>query len=136
MSEKQHDLSSKLAKARLHLNKAQAHVADLETQLFEDRPTLTAIITTENLYHGVLDNLLEGAEIIGFDWRYLYVNDAVTGHGRQTKEVLLRSTVIELYPEIENTEMFAHFRTCMEERIAQHFEANFVFPDGEAPGLS
>jgi transcriptional regulator with GAF, ATPase, and Fis domain len=58
------------------------------------------------------------------------VNDTSASHGRQPKEVLLRSTVIELYPGIENTGMFAVFRKCMEERTAQHFETDFVFPDG------
>jgi PAS domain S-box-containing protein len=91
-----------------------------------------AVLDIESRYHRVLDSMLEGAEIIGFDWRYLYVNDASASHGRQSKDVLLRSTVIELYPGIENTEMFGVFRKCMEERTAQHFESEFVFPDGVA----
>ncbi|MEP6988526.1 MAG: GAF domain-containing protein, partial [Chloroflexota bacterium] len=85
---------------------------------------------SEGRYHRMLDDLLEGAEIIGFDWRYLYVNDASASHGRMSKEALLRGTVLELYPGIEQSELFAHLRICMEERIPQHFESEFSFPDG------
>ncbi|MBA3872450.1 MAG: PAS domain S-box protein [Anaerolineae bacterium] len=132
MSANRQDLLPKLATARQQLKNAQTQVVKLEALLNENQPTPSTSLVSEDRYHRLLDNLLEGAEIIGFDWRYLYVNDAVAGHGRQKKEVLLRSTVLELYPGIENTEMFAHFRTCMDERIPQHFEAHFIFPDGEA----
>ena len=132
MTENKQYLSSKLAKARQQLNKAQARVTHLEAQFFEDRLTPTELLTSEDRYHRVFDNLLEGAEIIGFDWRYLYVNDASVSHGRQSKEVLLQSTVFELYPGIENTEMFSTLQKCMEERIPKHFETEFVFPDGTA----
>ncbi|MEO8391801.1 MAG: PAS domain S-box protein [Chloroflexota bacterium] len=94
--------------------------------------TEAIVLETESRYRRLFDNLLEGAEIIGFDWRYLYANDASSSHGRQPKDVLLRSTVLDLYPGIENTEMFGRLRICMEERIAQHIETEFFSPDGTA----
>lgn len=30
-----------------------------------------------NEHETTLDNLMEGFQLIGFDWKYLYVNDAV-----------------------------------------------------------
>jgi len=32
-----------------------------------------------------LDHLLEGIQIIGFDWKYIYVNDAMARHGKYPK---------------------------------------------------
>ncbi|MEP6987833.1 MAG: PAS domain-containing protein, partial [Chloroflexota bacterium] len=130
MPANEQDSPSKLVKTQQQLKKAKARVAELEAQLIENQPPHTPI-QNEDHYYRAFDSLLEGAEIIGFDWHYVYVNDAVVGHGRQPKEVLLRSTVIELYPGIENTDMFARLRTCMEERTPQHFESEFMFPDGE-----
>ena len=40
-------------------------------------------------YQEVLDHMLEGAQIIGFDWRYRYVNDSVTQQGQQARENLI-----------------------------------------------
>jgi putative nucleotidyltransferase with HDIG domain/PAS domain S-box-containing protein len=78
----------------------------------------------------VLDNLLEGCQIIGFDYRYLYVNDAVAKQGRKPKEELLGHTMMELYPGIEATHMFSLIEQCMKERTPAELENEFTFPDG------
>ncbi len=78
----------------------------------------------------VLDVLIEGCQIIGFDWRYRYLNDVAAKHGSLSKEELLGHTMMEMYPGIENTEMFAKLRQCMEEHIPQRMENEFTFPDG------
>jgi len=49
----------------------------------------------------VLDSLQEGCLIIGFDWKYLYVNDAGVRHGRTPREQLLGRTIMDCYPGIE-----------------------------------
>ncbi|MBA4384941.1 MAG: hypothetical protein C0410_09410 [Anaerolinea sp.] len=84
----------------------------------------------EKRYHRTLDNMLEGCQIIGFDWRYIYVNDAVVNQGKKKREDLLGKTMMEVYPGIEKTEMFAALRRCMTERIDQKMENEFTFPDG------
>ncbi len=78
----------------------------------------------------VLDHLLEGCQIIGRDFTYLYVNDAVARHGRTTKEALLGRRMSEVYPGIEETPMFGLLRRCMEARTAERLENEFTFPDG------
>jgi hypothetical protein len=55
----------------------------------------------------MLDNMLEAVQILGFDWRYLYVNNAAARNGRQVKEEMLGRTVMERYPGFETTELFA-----------------------------
>lgn len=89
-----------------------------------------ALRESEDRYHRTLDNMLEGCQIIGFDWRYLYVNNAAAKHGRATREELLGSIIMEKYPGIENTAMFAVLRRCMEDRTARIIENEFTYPDG------
>ncbi len=84
----------------------------------------------ETRFRNTLDSMMEGCQIIGFDWRYIYVNDAAAKHGRRAKEELLGHTMMEMYPGIENTEMFRVLRKCMESRTSQHMENEFAFPDG------
>jgi diguanylate cyclase (GGDEF)-like protein/PAS domain S-box-containing protein len=83
-------------------------------------------------YQDVLDHMLEGAQIIGFDWRYLYVNDSLVRHARLGREELLGHTMLDAYPGIENTPLFEVLHRCMEERIPHLMENEFVFPDGES----
>ncbi|MBU2547441.1 MAG: PAS domain S-box protein [Proteobacteria bacterium] len=89
-----------------------------------------ALRNRDELYRATLDHMMEGCQIIGFDWRYLYVNDAVVRHGKQARERLLGRTMMEVYPGIEDTEIFACLRRCQEERIVEHLENEFRFPDG------
>src|SRR5688500_3444250 len=84
----------------------------------------------QNSENSVLDHLLEGCQIIGFDYRYLYVNDVVAKQGRRTREELLGHTMMELYPGIENTHMFSLLKQCMHERKPAALENEFTFPDG------
>lgn len=80
-------------------------------------------------YQTTLDNLMEGFQLISFDWRYLYVNEAVVKQSKYSKEDLLGSTMMERYPGIENTPMFKTLELCMRERVARNFENTFTFPD-------
>jgi PAS domain S-box-containing protein len=83
----------------------------------------------EGIYRETLDGLLEGFQIIGFDWRYLYVNPAAARHGRQAPDELIGRRMHEVYPGIEQTPLFAVLRTCMREREPASFENCFTYPD-------
>ncbi len=86
---------------------------------------------SEKRYKSTLDSMLEGCQIIDFNWRYLYVNDAVVRHSHKSREELLNRTMPEVYPGIETTEMFATLKRCMEKRVSQTMKNRFVYPDGK-----
>ena len=85
---------------------------------------------SEARYHSTLDNIQEGCQLIGFDWRYLYLNDAAAINNRRPNHELLGRTMMEMWPDFEATGVFDMLRRCMQERIALHEETDFVFPDG------
>jgi PAS domain S-box-containing protein len=78
-----------------------------------------------------LDSLREGLQILSPEWRYLYVNEAVARHGRKRRDELLGRTMLECYPGIDTTPMFAVLRRCMEAREATNLENEFVHADGQ-----
>lgn len=82
-------------------------------------------------YH-ILDNLLEGCQIIDFDWRYAYCNDRAAGYAQQAKETLLGSTMMECYPGVETTALFALLQRCMIERTIGNIENEVFYPDGSS----
>ena len=85
---------------------------------------------SEERYRSTLDSMLEGCQIIGGDWRYRYVNDAVVAQGKQSKEQLLGRTMMEVYPGIEHTALFAELERCMKKRIPIQLENEFTFFNG------
>jgi PAS domain-containing protein len=82
------------------------------------------------LAHDVLECLLEGCQVIGYDWRYLYVNESAATQARTPRENLVGRTMMECFPGIDETRMFAVLRRCMFERTYQRMENEHVFEDG------
>ncbi|MEO6723216.1 MAG: PAS domain-containing protein, partial [Ferruginibacter sp.] len=63
----------------------------------------------ETLFRSTLDKMLEGVQIIGFDWRFIYVNDALAQQAKYTKEQLLGHTVMEMYPGFEHLAIYKEY---------------------------
>lgn len=77
-----------------------------------------------------LDSLIEGFQIISYDWYYLYVNDAVVKQSKySSKQELQADSIFVLYPGIEKTPLFEILEKCMKQRVARNFEHEFTFPD-------
>jgi chemotaxis family two-component system sensor kinase Cph1 len=114
----------------LHQRRAEMEAQYCLHNLELERKTQETLRESEKRYRGILDNMLDGCQIIGFDWCYLYLNDVAASHGRRPKEELLGHTMMEIYPRIENTVMFAALRRCMEKRTLHRMENEFTFPDG------
>jgi len=90
----------------------------------------TKLRESEEQFQYTIDGMIEGVQIIGFDWRYLYVNNIVALQGKNRKTDLIGHTIMEKYPGIEDTEMFRNLRACMIERTFVEMENEFTFPDG------
>jgi PAS domain S-box-containing protein len=78
----------------------------------------------------ILDQLLEGCQLIDFDYRYLYVNDAAAKHGQMPRDAFIGHTMMELYPGVDSTPMFSNLKQCMGDRKPIEMENEFKFPDG------
>ena len=89
------------------------------------------IQNTEKRYRTTLDNMLEGCQIIGYDWHYLYLNEVAVKQSRMKKEDILGKGMMGVYPGFEYTELFKYIRRCMLDRIPHQMEYEFLFPDGE-----
>jgi len=86
--------------------------------------------TGEAQFRHTLDNMLEGIQIHDRAWRYVYVNRALVKYAHYSSSELLGFTLMEKYPGIEQTDLFATLQRCMNERLALLFETEFVFPNG------
>lgn len=88
------------------------------------------LIQLEADYLKRFDTMLEGIQILNFNWEYVYVNEAVVKQSRLRKDDLLGQKITEKYPGIASTPLFKTLQKCMTERCIEHFDNEFVFPDG------
>ena len=84
---------------------------------------------SEERFRTTLDCVMEGCQLVGFDWRYLYLNGAAALHNRRPNEEILGKKMTDVWPRTKNNAFFAMLKRGMEERIALHEETEFEYPD-------
>lgn len=84
----------------------------------------------EKNFNLLIENMIEGAQIISRDWRYLYVNKSLTRQVNLNKEELIGKKMEEVYPGIEKTHMFKQLEIAMNESKSMMLYNEFKFPDG------
>jgi PAS domain S-box-containing protein len=77
-----------------------------------------------------LNHMLEGCQIIGFDWKYIYLNHSAEIHNRRPNEELIGKRYMDVWPGIEETEVFKLIKQTLEKRVSHHLDNKFVFPNG------
>ncbi len=86
-----------------------------------------------DFYKRIFENMLEGCQILSFDWTYLYLNATAERHNRRPNRELLGRKYQEMWPGVESTAVYGLIRQCLEQRIPSEIENEFIFPDG-TPG--
>ena len=81
-------------------------------------------------FRSTLDNMMVGIQIIGFDWRYLYVNPAVLRQTRRSADELLGRTLMDVSPNIRTTRIFTVLQRCMTDRCSEQIDDEYVFSSG------
>jgi PAS domain S-box-containing protein len=89
-----------------------------------------ALRKSEERYRTTLESILEGCQLLDFSFRYLYLNDTAAVHNRRPNSELLGRTMLECWPGMEATSVFKMLKRCMDQRVGEHAEVDFVFPDG------
>ena len=92
----------------------------------------SAVKENDRRLRETLDGMMEGCQTLGFDWRYLYVNEAAARHGRRAIGELLGRTLMEVYPGIESTPIFGKLSECMKSRTSRKLENEFQYGEGDS----
>ncbi len=81
-------------------------------------------------YKVLLENMLEGCQIVGPDDTYLYLNRQALQHARKTKAEIIGKKMGEVFPGIEQTDVYAVLVKCRTTGENQIIETAFNFEDG------
>lgn len=105
-------------------------ISDLETQKHVQTRLAEKVSESEERYKSVLSGMLEGCQIIGFDWRYIYINPSAEKQNRIPAEALLGQNYHEMWPGIEETYVYSRIKDCLENGVSSQFENEFMYADG------
>ena len=78
----------------------------------------------------MFEEMLEGVQLLDGELRYRYVNAAAAAHGKRAREELVGRRMADMYPGVEQTEMYRRVLACLNERQPQQLENEFAYPDG------
>jgi PAS domain S-box-containing protein len=106
-------------------------LAGVGVDIAERKRAEDALRKTEERYRSTLDTILEGCQLIGFDWRYLYLNPAAEVQSGRPNSELLGRKMQEVWPGVENSKVYALLQQCMTERISVHAETKVEFTNGK-----
>lgn len=95
-------------------------------------PPYNALI--EQTYR-IFDQLVEGYQLIGFDWCYRYTNAAAARQTQHSPQALLGRTLMERYPGIETTALFVVLQRALHTRTVEQVEHEFILPTGTSTWL-
>lgn len=84
----------------------------------------------EVLCLNALDDIQEGCQIIGFDWRHIYINATALKHIAYSKDELMQHSLLEILTGGEYTLIFSAFQRCMTERMPQQVLFSIESSDG------
>jgi signal transduction histidine kinase/CHASE3 domain sensor protein len=103
--------------------KAEEEVLNMNQELEKrvEEKTKEAI-EKEKQYRFLVENMQEGIQVIGTDWRYQLVNNAYMQQRVGVPEQLTGHTIMEKNRGIEDTELFGLLQHCMKERKPARFE--------------
>jgi PAS domain S-box-containing protein len=94
------------------------------------KEALEALKKSEEQFHQTMENMLEGCQIISFDWQYIYLNKTAIIHANKSKGELIGHTMMEVYPDIEKTALFEVLQHSMNNRTAECIVNEFKYDDG------
>ncbi len=92
---------------------------------------MTHSLSDNNLtQYTLFDHMLEGVQVLDFEFKYLYLNDVVVAQAKSSLEDLLHHKITDKFPGIDQSPMFQLLRQCMEERTPQTLLNEFDHLDG------
>jgi PAS domain S-box-containing protein len=99
---------------------------DFNIQHLKETPFLSML---DNGYE-LLEIMTEGCQIIDKNWRFVYANKAATKLGRLSMEEIIGSSILDLFPSIESSELHNSLIDAMKNREPKHAEHQLVYNDG------
>ena len=91
-----------------------------------------ALRESEQRFRTTLDSMMEGCQIIGYDFKYIYINDSAAKHGRVPRDQFIGRRITDVYPGFEKTELHAIIAECLRNRERRHIQNEFFYSESDS----
>lgn len=119
-----------MEKTKLTYDELLAKVQKLEKELEEQKKAQKSALSDFKGLKSIAERLIEGVQIIDFEWKYFYLNESSIKQSRLKKEDLIGKKFQEVWKGIESTELYQKIKSCLEDKISSSFENEFKYNDG------
>ncbi|TGN08497.1 sensor histidine kinase [Leptospira ilyithenensis] len=127
-------MAFRLYEARVHVLEKNSELAVTSEELEAANRQLVdsdiELRNTADRFRSTLDSMIEGCQIVGYDWTYLYINESAAKYGRGAISDFLGKSMFECNPGIEKQEVYRIFASCMKNREYCHRDIEFFHSDG------
>jgi len=96
----------------------------------ERKITEKETLEQEQRYRSTLDKMIEGCQILDFDFKYVYLNDMALKHSTKTRNELIGHKMTDVFPSMKGAKVLDCIKVCMKERKSDQFENKFFYEDG------
>lgn len=107
-------------------------ISEITYQRVEQSQLYYELNRTKEMARNTLDSMLEGCQIIGHDWKYLYLNKTAEIHNKIPNSELIGKRYMDVWPGIQETEVFKIIERVLVNKVSEHLENRFIFPDGSS----
>jgi two-component system sensor histidine kinase UhpB len=122
--------SARLSERETSTKKLQQFNLELEGKVQEQT---RHIIEREQYFRLLLENMREGVQIINADWTYIFANkSAVRQHNFADEKTLVGMSLVDLYPDLEQSSIFSTLQTSMQEKVSLSLDYKHTFADGSS----
>jgi PAS domain S-box-containing protein len=108
------------------------HSVSVQRDITELRRAEELLKHSEERYRSTLDGMIEGCQLIGADWTYVYVNPAAAAQARMPREQMEGRRMSEVYPGIEQSPLYAVLQECLKQRVHRRLDYEWTYADGSS----
>lgn len=97
---------------------------------FTMQPEAEPVIVHHNHpYYGFLDDMMEGCQVIDFDWNYVYINKTAAAQIKLEHTSYTGKNIFEVLPRLADTVLFPILEAAMKENQIRKLEYEFTYAD-------
>jgi len=93
-------------------------------------------LENEKRIQQILDHMMEGYQIVDFDYRYIFLNKVAEKHSMMPSDSLIGKTMMQAYPGIEKTRLFEMITDSLTNRTPNQLDNQFEYPNGDTRWFS
>lgn len=100
------------------------------TDVTERKQVKESLQESEEKYRTLLESITDSVYVLDRQWKHIVVNEAGAQFTHIPKEKLINTSLLELFPGVEQSTFFQTFQRVMCDRKSEVVEDKFIFLDG------